>query len=415
MYIITNRRIIKSEGFLEPKRQVVPLEKVQQIGIELKQPWGYLLRYGVIHLYLTGGDLVIEDVGNPRRIRDAIEGITKEFKESKPKEPPIPKLKDPVLASTLAELAKPKEVPKLENEDEERYGPPRDPAARLRPRRTFGAFLRIPCEVHYTSGEQTVKYVQRSRWVLLVREALPITLSLLVLLITFIVPSTGALSGPLWHAWQYLLYFLVPILGIWIFVVWANYVDDVYILTSKRIIDLERSFGVFGEERIEIEYKNIKDIQVKVSGPIEIILNIGTVTVETPGKNPDIIFQHVDDPFKLQDKINEIREFQEKAKKIKDENDQKKNMDRWFSTVFSKFETEITVETRDVPDLKGKDLPTAIAIAQKQELDVSVLPDPLEIAGVPAGHIALQNPPTGTVMRKGSTIEVVLSGSPPYR
>jgi membrane protein YdbS with pleckstrin-like domain len=207
MYIITNRRIIKSEGFLEPKRQVVPLEKIQQIGIELKQPWGYLLRYGVIHLYLTGGDLIIEDVGNPRRIRDAIEGITKEFKESKPKEPPIPKLKDPVLATTLAELAKPKEVPKLENEDEERYGPPRDPAARLRPRRTFGAFLRIPCEVHYTSGEQTVKYVQRSRWVLLVREALPITLALLVLLITFIVPSIGVLSSELWRAWQYLLYF----------------------------------------------------------------------------------------------------------------------------------------------------------------------------------------------------------------
>jgi membrane protein YdbS with pleckstrin-like domain len=412
-YIITNKRIIKYEGFLEPKRQVVPLDKIQQIGIELQQPWGYLLKYGIIHLYLAGGDLIIKDVGNPRRIRDAIEGITKEFKESKPKEPPVPKPKDPVIAATLEELAKPKEVPKLENEDEERYGPPRDPAARLRPRRTFGAFLRIPCEVHYTSGEQTVKYVQRSRWVLLVREALPIALSLLVLLITFILPSTSTLSGLLWRAWQYLLYFVVPILGIWIFVVWANYVDDVYILTSKRIIDLERSFGVFGEERIEIEYKNIKDIQVKVAGPIEIILNIGTVSVETPGTNPDIIFQHVHDPIKLQDKINEIRDFQEKAKKIKDENEQKKTLDKWFSTVFSNFETEITVETRDVPDLKGKDLPTAIAIAGEYELDVAVLPEPTISTEVPVGRIAVQMPPKGTVMRKGSTIEVALSDGPP--
>jgi membrane protein YdbS with pleckstrin-like domain len=345
-YIVTNKRVVKYEGFLEPKRQVTPLDKIQQIGIEFEPPWGYLLRYGMIHLYLAGGDLYIRDVGDPRKIRDAIEGITKELKESKKKEEPVPRPKDPVIAAALEKLAKPKDVPKLENEDEERYGPPRDPALRLGPRRTFGSILRIPCEVRYTSGEQTVKYVQRSRWVLLAREAVPIMLSLLVLVVTFIVvPDTGSLSSGLGRLWLYLLYFAVPILAIWMVIIWTNYVDDVYILTSKRIIDIERSYVIFSQKRIEIEYKNIKDIKVKVPGLIGIILNIGTVYVETPGTNPDIIFDNVYDPFKLQDKINQIKNFGDEAKKAKDGNDEKKRLDEWFSKVLA--DVQSTVETRE--------------------------------------------------------------------
>jgi PH (Pleckstrin Homology) domain-containing protein/PASTA domain-containing protein len=409
-YIVTNKRVVKYEGFLDPKRQVTSLEKIQQIGIEFEPPWGYLLRYGIIHLYLTGGDLYIRDVADPRKIRDAIENITREIKEKKPKEPPVPKPKDPVIAATLEKLAKPKDVPKLENEDEERYGPPRDRAARLGPRRTFGSILRIPCEVRYTSGEQTVKYVQRSRWVLLAREALPSLLSLLVLVITFIVPATGTLSSIMWKTWLFLLYFAVPLLALWMLIVWINYVDDVYILTSKRIIDIERSFVIFSQKRIEIEYKNIKDIKVEVPGLIGIVLNIGTVKVETPGTNPDIIFDNVDDPFKLQDKIGSIKSFGDEAKKVKDENDRKKDMDKWFSMVLA--DVQSTVETRGVPDLRGKDLSTAMAIAQEYELDVTINPDVMETTEVPPGCVFVQNPPRGTVMHKGSTIEVMLGKKP---
>jgi membrane protein YdbS with pleckstrin-like domain len=410
IYVITNKRVVSYEGFLQPKRQVTPLEKIQQIGIEFEQPWGYLLGYGAIYLYLTGGILKIKHVKDPRKIRDAIKGVTKEFKE-KTKKPPIPKPKDPVIADTLEKLAKPKELPKLENEDEQRYGPPRDPAARLGPRRTFGSFLHIPNDVTYTSDEQTVKYVQRSRWVLAAREALPFTLLLLVLLITFVWSSTNTLPGVGWRLWQYLVYFAVPALFLWIFIVWVNYVDDVYILTNKRIIDIERRYVIFAQERIEIEYKAIKDIKVKMPNVIGILFNIGNVYVETPGTNPDIIFYEVNDPFALQDKINEISSFQEKAKKIKDENEQKKTLDEWLGTVFANFEN--TVETMGIPDLMGQDLSTAIAIAEEYQMELVILPLPTVSKEISPGRIAFQNPPKGTLMRKGGKIVVALSDGPP--
>src|SRR5947209_4084805 len=194
-----------------------------------------------------------------------------------------------------------------------------------------------------------------------------------MLVITFIVPNTGALSGSLWRVWQYLLYFAVPFLLLWAAIIWINYVDDVYILTSKRIIDIERSYVIFSQKRIEIEYKNIKDIKVKVPGLLGIILNIGTIYVETPGTNPDIIFDNVDDPFKLQDKIGYIKNFGDEAKKAKDENEQKKNLDKWFSMVLA--DVQSIVENRVGPDLRGKDLSTAVAIAQEYEIDVTINPD----------------------------------------
>jgi len=94
------------------------------------------------------------------------------------------------------------------------------------------------------------------------------------------------------------------------------YVDDVYILTNKRIIDIQRKYIIFDDDRIEVEYKNIRDILVKVSNVIEYALNIGDVHVQTPGNSPDLLFDGVAHPFALQDKIffitNHVRKNEER-------------------------------------------------------------------------------------------------------
>jgi hypothetical protein len=118
VYIVTNKNIISYEGFLEPKRKITEIDKVQEIGIEHEWPWGSLLDYGVLDLYLQRGDLRMEHIGNPSRVRDAILGIAKEVQAKKSKDS-IPELKDSGLNDLLKELGKQKPLPKLGNEDKE--------------------------------------------------------------------------------------------------------------------------------------------------------------------------------------------------------------------------------------------------------------------------------------------------------
>ena len=163
---------------------------------------------------------------NPRRVRDAIIGISEEIASAKPKEPPVPKPKDTTLATVLEQLAKEKTPPKLPDADEN-Y-PPLKNSERFRgPRRTFGGFLRVPCNVRYLSGEYTVKYVQRSQYVLL-RNLTPfILLFFLVFLIALVLPSIGLVSGAFLSYWWGLSIFGLASILMAILLIYLNYVDDV--------------------------------------------------------------------------------------------------------------------------------------------------------------------------------------------
>ncbi|MBV8694895.1 MAG: PH domain-containing protein [Chloroflexi bacterium] len=404
-YLITNKRIISSANFLlKATRKEVPIERVQQVGVDTRDSLlGILLDFGTVHVYLTGGDLVMKDIPVPKAVKDAIQGVSEDFKAQKKPEKPIPKPKDPDIAAAIEELAKEKTVPTLPDADKD-YPPLRNPDRLRGPRRRFSSIFRVTADIHYFSGEYSVKYLQHSPYILYRNMALPILALLFVLPIGLVTPRTVP-GVP--NSWWLILGALILGILLWIFFVYVDYLDDVYILTNRRIIDIERKFFFIFESRLEVEYKNIRDVRVVIPSVFEQFLNIGNVYVETPGSSPNIIFESIDRPFEMQDLVLGIKGHKDKEDKVKKDNDEKKLLRSWFSTMFATLEG--TNKSYGAPDLKNMDLLSAIYRVQEMELEVEVLKEDVPNVAMEPGRVISQNPPAGTLMNKGSKIEVVLS------
>jgi hypothetical protein len=348
----------------------------------------------------------MDAVPHPREVKDAIQGVTDVVKAKKKPEDPIPVPQDPELASVLKKLAEGKPVPKLADADEN-YPAPRNPDRVRGPRRTFGGILRIPSRVHYMSGEQTVRYIQRSQYVLLKRLLIPAFLIIVILPVAIVPPSVGFIPATIQAYWWLIMGLLFLALLVSLFLVYLNWLDDIYILTNRRIIDIERKFFFTVEARIAAEYKNIRDIKVQVPSVIQRFLDIGDVFVETPGNSPDIIFKNVDHPFLIQDEIYAIKNHKDKEDKIKKENDERKLLQTWFGTVISTLDS--TSRIHAAPDLKNMDLLSAMNSAQELGLEIEIAGNAIPTNDVAPGLVVEQSPPRGTLMEKGSKIEVRLS------
>jgi PH (Pleckstrin Homology) domain-containing protein/PASTA domain-containing protein len=404
--IITNRRIMIWKGLFSPNRQEAMVDRVVQVGVDQKSLLSMLLSYGDVHLYLVGGKgAVLEKIPHPAEVRDLFNKITEGAKQSKPPKERHPEPANPDLLAVLAKLSENDPLPTLPNPDE-KYAHLHRPDRIRRPLRTFGGPLHLPCNVAYTSDEDTVTYIQRARSVLIGKLILPVLIVLGLIISTIFFTSFAAYLA----IGLFVMFFVIAYTIL-------NYIDDVYILTTKRVIEIERKFLFFNEENLSVEYDKIKDIKVNVGNPIYMALDVGKVIVETPGNNPDIEMKLVDHPFSIQDMIYAVKGHKEKVDKIKNTNERKDQLNQWFSTVLATMER--TIVGKGVPNLQKLDLFAAAERASALGMKVVPVGEDPSYPNIAPGLIVSQNPTPGTLVQVESNdpenrpqILVVLSRRP---
>ncbi len=99
------------------------------------------------------------------------------------------------------------------------------------------------------------------------------------------------------------LYYLF--LWILIYGFWLDYYLDVFIITDKRVVDIEQA-GLFGRTVAEERLYRIQDVTSDTQGILATTFRYGNVYVQTAGKTERFVFEHVAHPENVARTILEL-------------------------------------------------------------------------------------------------------------
>jgi len=119
-----------------------------------------------------------------------------------------------------------------------------------------------------------------------------------------------------------ILFTSIYYLYIWLFV-FTSFVDyylDVWIVTDKRIINIELK-SLFARTVSEQKLYRIQDVTSELKGFFSTILDFGTVYVQTAGEKERFIFKQIPNPYGVARKILKIVEQNKKFQRLMEKED----------------------------------------------------------------------------------------------
>lgn len=157
--------------------------------------------------------------------------------------------------------------------------------------------------INISPDEIIIRIIRRHPWTILVRSmssfcALLLPLGLFILLRTFVPAFEYPLTNLYWIA------YLVYVLFVFFFfmLMWVNYYLDFWVITSKKIIDVE-FHGMFNHEVSEFPLEKIEDVTVHLQGVMPVFLDYGNVLIKTASETLTLNMYEVPHPTGVKDSI----------------------------------------------------------------------------------------------------------------
>jgi len=103
--------------------------------------------------------------------------------------------------------------------------------------------------------------------------------------------------------------YLIWLIALWIgfFIFWTDYYLDVWIITDKRIIDIEQR-GLFSRTTSALRHENIQDSTISQGGLISTLLGFGTVKVQSAATDVQIVIPYATNPRKVKELIMHLHD-----------------------------------------------------------------------------------------------------------
>jgi hypothetical protein len=165
---------------------------------------------------------------------------------------------------------------------------------------------------HQQKGETCVFFLHR-HWHVLLQIFFPIFLLYLIpglLLFFFWEKVTPFIQHEIYGPISFLI-LSAYVCGVWLlaFVEFVDYYLDVWIVTNKRILNIEQ-LGLFHRTASELALSTVQDVTSEVKGILPTLFNFGTVYIQTAGETRRFIFKEVPDPEEIKEKIISVLELE---------------------------------------------------------------------------------------------------------
>ena len=121
-----------------------------------------------------------------------------------------------------------------------------------------------------------------------------------------------------------LLLLSVYYLYVWLFIFYSfiDYYLDTWIVTDRRIINIEQK-GLFAREASEQKLFRIQDVTSELRGMLPTFLNFGTVYIQTAAEEPRFVFKQIPDPTRVAQTIIKLVEKNKRDFQLLDEAEKK--------------------------------------------------------------------------------------------
>jgi hypothetical protein len=274
-YVVTNKRVVHVDQIpgIRQKLEEAPLSTIQEIQFARNSILAHLLDFGDLRVETFAGSVAMKDIPQPEDVKSLI------FRE-------IEKVRSRARAAARKAIR---------DELQRRVGQPihapapaaaAGPAEVVRPASSFLSFIGGALRYFFPKlrEESGDSIIYRKHWVALLRKSrLPFTGLIFTAVATLIWYRRGFLLGLLpdafWVVWLVMLVVFFA-WSLWIFEDWRN---DLYIVTSTRIIDIQRIPFLLQETRKESGLDKIQTMEVKVLTPLARFFRYGDVIIRVPG------------------------------------------------------------------------------------------------------------------------------------
>jgi PASTA domain/Bacterial PH domain len=388
--ILTNERVIKSSGYFHKTNEQIVLKSVAQVYVERTNPLVMALGVGDVQIRPIGRPIDMPGLARPRDVADSILAAQEDANYGLPAAAPagtpgaaaaaIPPVPLKRVQGSLDDLAKPAPMP----------------AATPVSGRVFASFLQRRIPIRFIEGEQVIQVVYRHWIVLLRNEIIPLTvLTGSAVLAALLVRGGAPPSLPA------LLFALgLGASGIAGFLLYLNWADDVFVLTTHRVIDVDRLLFILNEYSNDAPYARVQD--VRVQRPFfGMIFGYGSISVETSGRRNTLQMSNIPHAGRVMDNIFRQINLLRERDAVAATNRQKKENQKWFSTLFNDAIAR-------VPDVRGMPLLDAATVLRQVDLKM-VISGERRVPGVAAGTVVDQEPSGGSAEIAEGEVRVILS------